>query len=117
MSRHADDPEALEFVSRQIGRLIAREGLDFAAALDRVAADAPPTLQGSIASLRNVAAGQVPPPKRSIAALAGLLEAVRELGGRIETAVVAFVANATVGYDATTDVVRALRASVSYAIA
>ncbi len=116
MSRRADDPAALEFISRQIGGLIARDGLDFAAALDRLAADAPPELQGSIAEFRGVAGGQVPSDKRSIAALTRLLQAVRELGGRIETSVVAFIANATVGYDATTDVVRALRASVSYAL-
>lgn len=116
MSSRAEDAAGLEFVSRQIGRLIAREGLDFAAALDRVAADAPPTLQGPIASLRDVAGGQVATHKRSIAALAALLQAIRALGGHIETAVVAFVSNATVGHDATIDVVRALRASVAYAL-
>jgi type IV pilus assembly protein PilC len=116
MRRGADEQSDLEFVSRQVGGLIAREGLDFAAALDRVAADAPPALRSSIATLREVAAGQVPSGKCSIAAFAELLQAVRQLGGQIETAVVVFVANATVAYDATADVVRALRASVSYAL-
>src|SRR5437773_11890014 len=103
MLRRADDPAALEFISRQIGGLIARDGLDFAAALDRLAADAPPELQGSIAEFRAVAGRQVPSDNRSITALTRLLQAVRELGGRTDTSVLLFIANATVGYDPTSD--------------
>ncbi len=118
MPKRANDPAGLEFVSRQIGRLIARDNLDFYSALSRIAADAPAELQGSIASLRDVVVGdRGVARKRSTAALAGLVQVIRETGGRVEAGVVGFVANATLGYDATVDVVRALRASVAYAVA
>jgi hypothetical protein len=111
----ADDSAALEFLSRQIGRLIARDGVDFATALNRISAEAPPEFQGSIASLQEVIGPGIP-HKRSTLALARLLQQVRELGGRVEAAVVGFVAIRTIGHDATTDVVRALRASAAYAL-
>ena len=116
MPRRTDDAAALEFLARQIGRLIARGGLDFSAAVAKVAADAPPALQDSVASLQAVAAGQPPPRRRSTAALGSLLQVIRDSAGRIDEAVVAFVTNATVGHDAVNDVVRALRGSVAYAL-
>jgi hypothetical protein len=116
MPRRADDAATLEFVARLIGRLIARDGLDFTAAVAKVAADAPPALQGSVASLQAVAAGQRLPRGRSTAALGSILQVVRDSAGKIDQAVVAFVINATVGHDSVTDVVRALRSSVAYAL-
>ena len=115
MSRAADSQANLDFISRQIGRLIEREGLDFQTALARIASSASPGQQDSIGSLQALAAGAPLPHDRSTATLGRLLQAVQELGGRIESAVVSFIKNATVGHDAVTDVVRALRASVAYA--
>jgi len=118
MPKRANDPASLEFVSRQIGRLIARDNMDFDSALGRIAAEAAEVLQPSIASLRDVVTGDRGiAAKRSTAAMAGLLQVIRGAGGRVEAGVVGFLANATVGYDATVDVVRALRGSVAYALA
>ena len=48
MLRRTDDTPAHEFVARQTGRLIARDGLDFAAAVAKVASEAPPPLQEAV---------------------------------------------------------------------
>ena len=99
MPKRANDPASLEFVSRQIGRLIARDNMDFDSALGRIAAEAAEELQPSIASLRDVVArDRGIAAKRSTAAMAGLLQVIRGAGGRVEAGVVGFLANATVGY-------------------
>lgn len=117
MRHRADDIESIDYVARQVARVVERDAVSVEAALDTAARQLPEQFENAVRALRDAAVGgggSGSPTRGRLGTLFRLLNAVRTGGGRADRAVIEFVRSADVLEHALGDVVRALRGSLIY---
>lgn len=117
MRHRADDTESIDYVARQVARLVDRDAVSVEAALDAAARQLPEQFQSAVRALSSAAVGgggSGPPSGSRLVTLFRLLDAVRSGGGRVDRAVIEFVRSADALNGALGDVVWALRGSLIY---
>jgi type II secretory pathway component PulF len=119
MLRRADQFGQLDYVTRQVARLIARDGCSAEAALALVESTEPEGRQTTFEQFRNVLSGaDAPAAGGALRTLWQLLVTVRGAeAGRVDQCILIFVRHAQLAHTALRDVVQGLRASTSYSAA
>jgi len=115
MFRRVDQVGQLDYVARQVARLMARDGLTSAAALELMERLEPEGRRAAYEQFRGALAGDAAPADSPLSTLWQLLATVRTSApARVDQCVLSFVRHAQLAHGALRDVVRGLRASTSY---
>jgi type II secretory pathway component PulF len=119
MFRQPDRFGQLDYVTRQVARLMARDGCSAEAALALVESTEPEGRHATFEQFRNALSGaDAPDPGGAHRTLWQLLMTVRGAeAGRVDQCILTFVRHAQLAHTALRDVVQGLRASTSYSAA
>jgi hypothetical protein len=119
MWRRADHVRQLDYVARQVARLVARDGISAEAALALIEASEVAGNRDACKQFRSALSGAATPAADgALRTLWQLLATVRSTAaGRVDRCILSFVHSAQLAHIAVRDVVQGLRASTSYSVA